>query len=245
MNNHTIVANGNSKSNKLYPQILFASDRSILIKTGCTISKESHAAVYKIFLLLTSLKIEGIQTIHPAYNSVLVTFNVLKVQQQKMLEILEEVVKEKNTVQLPEKRIVEIPVCYENEFAPDIRDVAGHNNITVDEVIAYHTRQKYLVYFLGFSPGFPYLGGMLKEISMPRLKTPRLKVPAGSVAIGGDQTGIYPVSSPGGWRIIGKTPEKLFSQENTPPTLLQMGDYVKFVSITPDEFENRLNRENN
>ena len=232
-------------SDKQYPQILYASDRSILIRTGSTISKENHTDVYKIFLLLTSQKIKGIQTIHPAYNSVLVTFDTLKVRQKMMLEILEEIVKEKNSVQLAEQRIVEIPVCYENEFAPDILDVATHNNISVEEVIGYHCKPEYLVYFLGFSPGFPYLGGMQKEISIPRLKTPRIKVPAGSVAIGGDQTGIYPVSSPGGWRIIGRTPEKLFLQGNTPPTLLKMGDYVKFVPITRDEFENRMNREKN
>src|SRR3989304_10034027 len=116
-------------SDKQYPQILYASDRSILIRTGSTISKENHTDVYKIFLLLTSQKIKGIQTIHPAYNSVLVTFDTLKVRQKMMLEILEEIVKGKNSVQLAEQRIVEIPVCYENEFAPDILDVATHNNI--------------------------------------------------------------------------------------------------------------------
>ena len=121
-------------------------------------------------------------------------------------------------------------------MAPDLGDVAAHNGLSVEEVIRIHARSEYLVYFLGFSPGFPYLGDLPTELATPRLKTPRLRVPAGSVAIGGSQTGIYPVDSPGGWRLIGRTPLPLFSPEKDPPTLLQMGDRVHFVPITMKEF---------
>ncbi len=220
-----------------FPLLQFASDCSILIKAGEGISEECHTEVFRIFTLLTSKKIEGIQTIHPAYNSVLVTFDPVKIRSHYIFDKLFELLKDKSSVQLPERRKIEIPVCYENEFAPDIQDVAELNNLTVDEVIGYHTKPEYIVYFLGFSPGFPYLGEMLKEISASRLKTPRIKIPAGSVAIGGDQTGVYPIASPGGWRIIGRTPRKLFSTDDKPPVLLQMGDRVKFVPISKNEFE--------
>ena len=122
-------------------------------------------------------------------------------------------------------------------MAPDLEDVAAHNGLSVEDVIRIHARQEYLVYFLGFSPGFPYLGDLPTELATPRLKTPRLRVLTGSVAIGGSQTGIYPVDSPGGWRLIGRTPLSLFSPEKDPPTLLRMGDRVHFVPITMKEFD--------
>ena len=224
-------------SGQKFPFLQFASDCSILIKAGEGISEECHTEVFRIFTLLTLKKIEGVQTIQPAYNSVLVTFDPVKIKPHYIYDKLLEILEDTSSIQLPERRRIEIPVCYENEFAPDIKDVAELNNLTIDEVIGYHTRPEYLVYFLGFSPGFPYLGEMSKEISASRLKTPRIKIPAGSVAIGGDQTGIYPIASPGGWRIIGRTPCKLFSTDNDPPVLLQMGDRIKFVPISKDEFK--------
>ena len=136
--------------------------------------------------------------------------------------------------------MIEIPVCYGGEFGPDLHDVAAHNHLKNEEVIELHSSANYLVYFLGFAPGFPYLGGMPREIAAPRLSTPRTQVLAGSVAIGGHQTGVYPVSSPGGWRIIGRTYLQLFVTARNPPTLLQMGDHVRFVPISRREFE-RLN----
>jgi inhibitor of KinA len=140
-------------------------------------------------------------------------------------------------------RAVEIPVCYDAAFAPDLEFVATHNRISVNEAIRYHCSAEYLVYFLGFSPGFPYLGELPKLLVTPRLSTPRVKVPAGSVAIGGSQTGIYPVDSPGGWRIIGRTPARLFQPDGEPPTLLQMGDAVRFRPITREEFDEMLGKE--
>ncbi|MHB8904561.1 MAG: 5-oxoprolinase subunit PxpB, partial [Melioribacteraceae bacterium] len=148
---------------------------------------------------------------------------------------------EERSVKTPPPEVIEIPVCYDEEFAPDISIVAKHNSLTIEQVIQIHSQPEYLVYFLGFSPGFPYLGEMPKEIVTPRLLTPRLKVPAGSVAIGGDHTGIYPISSPGGWNIIGRTPLRLFSPENENPTLLKMSDRIKFVPITKKEFEQLKN----
>jgi KipI family sensor histidine kinase inhibitor len=125
---------------------------------------------------------------------------------------------------------VEIPVAYGGANGPDLDAVAELTGHTPDEVVAMHSGAEYLVYFLGFSPGFPYLGGLPESIAAPRLETPRRRVPAGSVAIGGQQTGVYPIASPGGWRIIGRTPLRLFDPGADPPVLLRMGDHVRFVA---------------
>ncbi len=174
---------------------------------------------------------------HPAYNSILITFSLSLISPFEIIEELNNCLIRMNEIELPKTRMIEIKVCYHKEFGIDLDFVARHNNITADEVIKYHIANNYLVYFLGFSPGFPYLGDMPANIAAPRLQTPRIKVPCGSVAIGGNQTGIYPIESPGGWRIIGRTPLKLFSYENENPSLLQMGDIVKFIPITKNEFE--------
>ena len=137
---------------------------------------------------------------------------------------------------MPEPRRVEIPVCYGGEYGPDLEYVAELNGRTVEEVIAIHSGADYLVYFLGFSPGFPYLGGMPESIAAPRMPAPRKRVPAGSVAIGGNQTGIYPMASPGGWRIIGRTPVRLFRADAEPAVLVEMGDHVKFVPVSKGDF---------
>src|SRR5262249_55828790 len=131
----------------------------------------------------------------------------------------------------PESRTIDIPVCYGGECGPDLEDVARHTGLAPAEVIARHSAVTYLVYFLGFSPGFPYLGGLAPELATPRLSAPRKRVPAGSVAIGGRQTGVYPVESPGGWRIIGRTDLRLFDPNAEPPALLRTGDSVRFVSV--------------
>lgn len=134
-------------------------------------------------------------------------------------------------------RFVEIPVCYDGEFGPDLADVARHTGLSVEEVIARHSAVEYRVHCLGFAPGFPYLGGLPPELATPRRATPRQGVPAGSVAIGGAQTGIYPQSSPGGWNVIGRTPLRLFDADREPPALLKAGDRVRFRPITRGEFE--------
>jgi len=133
-------------------------------------------------------------------------------------------------------RLVDIPVCYGGELGPDLEAVAAHCCLTAAQVVERHTEPEYLVYFLGFSPGFPYLGGLDPALGTPRLENPRKSVPAGSVAIGGIQAGIYPMSSPGGWRIIGRTPMRLFDPSLRPPELLHMGDRLRFRPVRPNEF---------
>ena len=141
------------------------------------------------------------------------------------------------TIDVPiESRIVEIPVCYGGEFGPDLSYVASYNGLTEEEVISIHAKNIYLVYMIGFAPGFPYIGGLSKRIATPRKETPRLKIPAGSVGIAGEQTGIYPIETPGGWQLIGRTPLQLFTPDNDPPCLLRAGDRLKFKPISFEEY---------
>ena len=127
-------------------------------------------------------------------------------------------------------------MCYGGEYGPDLEEVARHNGLSVDEVIALHSGGEYLVYMIGFAPGFPYLGGMSERIAMPRRSSPRAQIPVGSVGIAGMQTGVYPIETPGGWQLIGRTPLALFRPEENPPSLLQAGNKVRFRPISADEF---------
>ena len=155
-------------------------------------------------------------------------FDPLRTNAGGMERALREAAADADRAPLPPPRTVEVPVRY---GGPDLDDVARLAGMTADEVIVLHSGAEYVVYFLGFSPGFPYLGGMPEALATPRLASPRLRVPAGSVAIGGSQTGIYPVASPGGWRIIGRTPLELFRADREPPALLAMGDRVRFTRL--------------
>ncbi|MGQ7890045.1 5-oxoprolinase subunit PxpB [Paenibacillus sp. WC2504] len=142
-----------------------------------------------------------------------------------------------NEQQSPQtEKLIEIPVCYGGEYGPDLAEVAAYHSLTAEEIVALHTAQIYPVYMIGFAPGFPYLGGMDERLVTPRKAVPRPRIPAGSVGIGGAQTGIYPFETPGGWNLIGRTPLALFQPQSTPPSLLQVGDRVKFVAITPEQF---------
>ena len=139
------------------------------------------------------------------------------------------------------RRVFEIPVCYGGEYGPDLGIIAKNAGLSEREVIDIHTSCDYLIYMLGFLPGFCYLGGLDERIHTPRLKTPRLKIPAGSVGIGGSQTGIYPMESPGGWNLMGMTPVRTYDPERDVPILVQAGDYIRFVEIDEAEFS-RINK---
>ncbi|MDT3425757.1 inhibitor of KinA [Paenibacillus forsythiae] len=141
-----------------------------------------------------------------------------------------------NGLQIESERVIDIPVCYGGEFGPDLGLVAEWNGLSEEEVVSIHAGGQYLVHAIGFAPGFPYLGGMPGTIAAPRKETPRLRIPAGSVGIAGAQTGIYPIETPGGWQIIGRTPLELFRPDNSPPTLLQGGDTIRFRPIGPEEY---------
>ncbi|MDR9794557.1 5-oxoprolinase subunit PxpB [Aeribacillus pallidus] len=138
---------------------------------------------------------------------------------------------------------VVVPVCYGGEFGPDLEVVAAYHQLTSEEVIRINSEGTYFAYMIGFSPGFPYLGGLSKKLATPRRKHPRLAIPAGSVGIAGNQTGIYSMETPGGWQIIGRTPLRLFNPDQSPPTLIQAGNYVKFQPVSKEEYDDYLGRD--
>jgi len=217
------------------PRFLTGGDRAIFVEFGDAIDPEINRRVRHLMLAVQRERVPGIVETVPTYRSLLVYFEPLKISQGKLRENLYLLAQQMGESGLPKPRSIEIPTVYGGEYGPDLAFVAEHNNLSVPEVIKTHTGAPYLVYMIGFLPGFPYLGGMSPKIATPRLETPRTKVPAGSVGIAGSQTGIYPAESPGGWRLIGRTPLKLFDPSQEPPALFQAGDYLSFVSITPEE----------
>jgi KipI family sensor histidine kinase inhibitor len=224
------------EASAIRPVIRHASDHSLLVSFGEEISAESHARVRRLFHFLQTEPPAGVLNLHPAYASLLVSYDPLLADREALVREVERGAAGQADAEPPEPRLVEIPVCYGGEFGPDLGEVASACGLHPSEVIREHTTAEYLVHFLGFSPGFPYLGGMSPRIAAPRRATPRKRVPAGSVAIGGNQTGVYPLPSPGGWRLIGRTPLALFEAARTPPALLALGDIVRFVPVSEDEF---------
>ena len=203
-----------------------ASDRSLLVSFGDEISIEAHHQVARLTHALEGQR--AVLNLHPAFASVLIDFDP-RFHSHADIEALVRQRIQTATGEAREPRVVEIPVCYGGEFGPDLEDVARHAGLSPERVVELHAAADYLVYFVGFSTCFPYLGGLPPELSTPRLSAPRKHVPAGSVAIGGSQAGIYPLASPGGWRIVGRTPLALFDPHSSPPPLLRMGDRVRFV----------------
>lgn len=218
------------------PVIRHASDHSLLVSFEQEISQEAHAQVRRLLHRLQGDPAAGVLNFHPAYASLLVSYDPLRADREELQRHVERHATGEGEALLPETAVVEIPVCYGGEFGPDLGDVSAACGLHASEVIREHAAGDYLVYFLGFSPGFPYLGGMSGRIAAPRRTTPRKRVPAGSIAIGGNQTGAYPLASPGGWQLIGRTPLVLFDPRRTPPALLSLGDRVRFVAMSEDEF---------
>ena len=207
-----------------------ASDCSLLISFGDAISPDAHQQVLQLMHALVPMPL-GIRNLHPAFASVLIDFDPRRRSRADVELLVRRKMAEPVEADPGERRLVEIPVCYGGAYGPDLEDVARHTGLSPGQVMERHASAEYRVYFLGFSPGFPYLGGMPTELTTPRLPAPRKRVPAGTVAIGGAQTGIYSVESPGGWRLIGRTGLPLFDAAQNPPALLQMGDRVRFVPV--------------
>jgi KipI family sensor histidine kinase inhibitor len=208
-----------------------ASDCSLLISFGDEISPDTHAAVVRLTRCLQDLR-GGILNLHPAYTSVLVDFDPRLRSCAEVEALVRERMASPADVPQPEPRRIEVPVSYGGEDGPDLGDVARLAGLTEKRVIELHATAEYLVYFVGFATCFPYLGGLPPELATPRLAAPRKQVPAGSVAIGGAQAGIYPLASPGGWRLIGRTQLKLFDLSASPPPLLRMGDHIRFIPVS-------------
>lgn len=222
----------------LYKRARFriAGDRGLLVEYGDAIDPAINRKVRAMAIALGEEPPEGVLEVIPTYRSLLILYDPLVTTSsrlQKDLQALEERLPE---IQIPPPEMVEIPVCYGGEYGPDLEFVAQSHGLSSEEVIRIHSEPTYQVYMIGFTPGFPFLGRLPEVLHTPRHKTPRARVPAGSVGIANDQTGIYPIESPGGWQLIGRTPLKIFDPQRPNPFLLKAGDLVKFRPITPDEY---------
>jgi len=213
-----------------------SSDQSLLVYFGHEITLQANENVRRLLRLLELEPVAGIRNLHPAYCSLLIKFDALKLQHDELEAILKEYLDRLEGVSLPEPRQLEIPVCYGGEYGPDLNDVAAMHGITPAQAIELHTSTTYLVYFLGFVPGFAYLGQLPEALGTPRLATPRKRVPAGSVGIAGDQTGVYPFATPGGWRLMGRTPMAMFRTDRDGLGLLSIGDRVRFIAVSRERF---------
>jgi len=213
-------------------------DTGIQVRFGSDISEETNQEIRLFADYLKEQNIEGIIEWVPAYTTLTIFYRPDKVVYMDLCKKLEDI---QNTLQKADDQsqstIYEIPVLYGGEVGPDLSEVATHNGLTEDEVISIHSGQPYLIYMMGFVPGFPYLGGMPEEIATPRRENPRAKIEAGSVGIAGEQTGVYPLETPGGWQIIGRTPVKLYDPEKEEPILLSAGVYIRFVPVGQKEYE--------
>ena len=214
-----------------YPYFKPAGDSAVLMVLGSEIDLETNRRVHALEKKIISEPLDGITETVPTYSSLLIHYDLLSLGYQDVVDWVCLKFSQIDELQEEELHLVEIPTIYGGEDGPDLEFVAGHNQISVEKVIEIHSSQSYHVYMMGFTPGFPYLGGMDPAIAAPRLKDPRIHVPAGSVGIAGEQTGIYPIDSPGGWQIIGRTHLRLFDPSREEPFLLSPGAMVRFVPI--------------
>jgi len=237
--------------------IFSLGDSAVTLDFGNVIDEAINKKVIALFHLLNKEPLPGMIEAVPAYSSLTIYYDVFQLKKlispnKNIFDWITDELEKRIRLPLPENdsasRLIKIPVCYEKEFGLDIEEIASVKNITENEVIKAHTSKTYRVYMLGFLPGFPYMGEIDEQIKMPRKMQPRQRIEAGSVGIAGRQTGIYPLASPGGWQIVGRTPLKIFEASPKSPLmertyedsicLLQPGDEVMFYSISKNEFEN-------
>jgi len=213
-----------------------ASDQSLLIYFGQQITPDAHQRVRKLLRLLEQKPIAGVRNLNPAYCSILVSFDALRLNHADLEEILRGYIHRLDALRIPKGRELKIPTCYGGEFGPDLNEVASLHGITPAQAIELHSSATYVVYFLGFVPGFAYLGELPEALATPRLASPRRSTPSGSVGIAGNQTGVYPFSTPGGWRLIGRTPIAMFRPDRKAMSFLAIGDRVRFTPISAARF---------
>lgn len=219
------------------PRLLPAGDSAVVAEYGDAIDVRVNARVRQLQRTLEALAHPGLVELVPTYRSLMVHYDPMVLSHAAVAGLVLD-----SAGHLPEDsresaRAVDIPVLYGGSEGPDLGDVAARAGLREEEVVALHAAGDYLVFMIGFMPGFPYLGGLPPAIATPRLATPRTLVPAGSVGIAGAQTGIYPSESPGGWRLIGRTPVRLFDARFDPPALLQAGDHLRFVPVSRADYD--------
>ncbi len=219
-------------------RFLLTGDTSFSAEFGNEISEESNAQIRAFTIALEKSGIPGIVELVPTYRSCMIHYDPGVISHAELTKRLESVLGRLDSIVIPPSDVLEIPVLYGGEeMGPDLAFVSEHTGLSQQEVIELHTSTEYLIYMLGFTPGFTYLGGMSSKIETPRLKQPRVKIPAGSVGIAGKQTGVYPIDSPGGWQLIGRTPVKMYDPDRETPILPKAGQYIKFRAIERAEYD--------
>ncbi len=224
--------------NGLFKKPLFriAGDRGLLVEYGDVIDPDINNKVRSMAIVMEKESPKGVFETIPTYRSLLIIYNPTITNPAKLEKEILALEERLSQIKILPPDIVEIPVCYGGELGPDIQFVAEHNSITADDVVRIHSGAEYRIYMIGFTPGFPFLGGLPKVLHTPRLETPRSFVPEGSVGIANNQTGIYPLASPGGWQLIGQTPLKLFAPERSNPFIYKAGDRIKFLPISSEDY---------
>jgi KipI family sensor histidine kinase inhibitor len=217
----------------IYP----AGDCALCVEFGQEISPAINNKVQALARSLRKKPLAGVTDLVPASGSILVCFDPLRISSRRLTGELRRRIKKCRDVDFNGGDTIRIPVCYEAAFAPDMENVSAHTGLAASEIIARHTKPVYRIYMLGFLPGFPYLGGLDSALETPRLTTPRTKIPAGAVGIGGAQTGIYPLESPGGWQLIGRTPVQVYDPRRKDPFLYRAGDNIVFYPVSAAEYE--------
>jgi len=219
------------------PEFSPVGDGAIRVAFGIEISPRIQTRIRRFCWALASSPLPGLLEWVPGYAVVTVYYQPWIISYEALCNELDRCLRRRLDVPLPEARLVEIPVCYGSHFGPDLEEVAAAKGLTPRQVIRRHLAPLYRVYFLGFLPGFAYLGGLPASLAAPRRATPRLHVPAGAVGLAETQTGVYPSETPGGWQIIGRTPLHLYDANRQPPALLATGERVKFIAISVAQFE--------
>ncbi len=214
-----------------------AGDEAIVIEFGKTIDDEVNNKVISMAASINNKRIRGVRETLPTYRSLMVFYNPRKISYIRLISIVKGLGYEKKSSTGEDKKTLIVPCCYDDIYGPDLSQMSEELNISKEEIVSIHSGKKYKIFMLGFLPGFVYLGGLDKRINIPRLKTPRTKIPARSVGIGGSQTGVYPVDSPGGWRLIGSTPLDFYDIKRENPILCEAGEYIKFKPVSRDEYE--------
>ena len=225
------------------PRFRLSGDRGLLVELGEGIDPEVNRRVRALFMALEQDSPSWLVEAVPTYRSLLILYDPAQAHPDQIRRHMLELRRREAEIEIPPPEVVEIPVCYGGELGPDLEYVAECHGLSPEEVVSLHSRPDYQIYMIGFTPGFPFLGGLPEELHTPRRESPRSAVPAGSVGIANAQTGIYPVTSPGGWQIIGRTPLNIFDPRRENPFLLKAGDLLRFRPISRQEYDSLLERE--
>jgi len=219
------------------PSIVPVGDCALRVVFDNKIDPSINQLVNSLDQKLTELSIPGVTETIPAFRVLTVLYDPEITDLNTLSKTIRQLLSDQNELKSREKRVVHIPVCYDKSFGPDLEELSRHSGLSIEEIIAVHSGRDYLIYMMGFLPGFAYLGGLDPSLHMPRLDTPRTSIEAGAVGIAGSQTGMYPMASPGGWRLIGSTPVTLFDPKRHDPFLYEAGDYIRFEPVSREDYD--------